>query len=51
MFSLQQIWRARGQNRFYLDARGWEGEEGQRGKVAQTMYIHMNKCKNNNKNK
>jgi 3-methyladenine DNA glycosylase Mpg len=38
MFSLQQNQRTRGQNRFCL-------EVGQ-GKVAQTMYIHVSKCKN-----
>jgi hypothetical protein len=49
MFSLQQNW-SRGQNRFYLEARGVveRGREpGQGGKVAQTMYTYMNKCINN----
>jgi hypothetical protein len=27
-----------------------EGGGGQRGEVAQTMYRHMNKCKNSKKN-
>jgi hypothetical protein len=33
MLCLQQNWRTRGQNRFFPE-------------VAQTMYIHINKCKN-----
>jgi hypothetical protein len=41
MFSLQQNWRTRGQNRFCLESR-WGG-----GKEAQTMNTHMNKCENN----
>jgi hypothetical protein len=36
---LQQNWRTRKQNRFYLEA-----VVG--GEVAQTMYIHVSKCKN-----
>jgi hypothetical protein len=40
LFSLQQNWR-RGRNRFCLG-----GGEGGRGEVAQTMYTHVNKCKN-----
>jgi hypothetical protein len=39
MFSLQQNWRTRGQNRFYL-----EGEGG--GEVAQAMHTHVSKCEN-----
>jgi hypothetical protein len=47
MFSLKQNWR-RGQNRFYLEARGWERVcAGQGVEKAQTMYAHMNKCINN----
>jgi hypothetical protein len=49
MFSLQQNWR-RGQNRFCLEERGvgiGERGQGQGGKMAQTMYTHMNKCMNN----
>jgi hypothetical protein len=55
MFSHQEKWRARGQNRFCLEAgvgfgrwgREGEGGMGQKGEVTQTMYSHMNKCKNN----
>jgi hypothetical protein len=39
MFSFHQNWRIRGWNRFCLEAEG--GEE-----VAQTMYTHVSKCKN-----
>jgi hypothetical protein len=39
MFSLQYSQRRRGQNRFCPEAGG--GEE-----VAQTMYTHASKCKN-----
>jgi hypothetical protein len=39
MFSLQQIWRTRGQNRFCTDV-------GRRGELAQRMYTHMSKYKN-----
>jgi hypothetical protein len=39
MFSLQQNQRTRGQNRFCL-------EVGRDGEIAQTMYIHVSKCKN-----
>jgi hypothetical protein len=39
MFSPQQNWRRRGRG-FCLE-RGWGWE------VAQTMYMHVNKCKNN----
>jgi hypothetical protein len=45
MSSLQQNWR-RGQNRFCLEVRELgrrEREWGQRGEMAQTMYVHMNK--------
>jgi hypothetical protein len=38
MFSLQQNWRTRGWNRFCPEV--W-------GKVPQTMYTHVSKCKNN----
>jgi hypothetical protein len=40
MFSLQQSWRTRGQNRFCLEA-GEEWEE-----MAQIMYTHLSKCEN-----
>jgi hypothetical protein len=47
-------WKTRGQNRLCLEvSREWgagdRGEGGRRqgGEVAQTMYIHMNKYKNN----
>jgi hypothetical protein len=48
MSSLQQNWR-KWQNRFCLEVRGSEGKGRERGrrsggeKVAQTMYVHMNK--------
>jgi hypothetical protein len=45
MSTLQQNWRE-GQNRFCLEIRGWGGERGsgeQGGKIAPTMYAHMNK--------
>jgi hypothetical protein len=45
MSSLQQNWR-KGQNRLCLEVRGvGEKDEGQdqRGEIAQTMYVHMNK--------
>jgi hypothetical protein len=42
MFSLQQNWR-REWNRICLEAGNWWGGE----MVAQTMYIHVSKCKNN----
>jgi hypothetical protein len=45
MSILQQNWR-KGQNRFCLEARGWAGEggsRGQKGEMAQTMYVHINK--------
>jgi hypothetical protein len=42
MSSLQQNWR-RGQNRFFLEARGKGEGEGNRGEMAQSMYEHMNK--------
>jgi hypothetical protein len=29
---------------------GGEGDGGQGGEVAQSMYTHMNKCENNKKN-
>jgi hypothetical protein len=41
LFSLQQNWRTRGQNRFYLEV--WGSGSGD---VAQTMNIHVSKCKN-----
>jgi hypothetical protein len=48
IFSLQQNWRRRGQNRFCLEAVG--GEEWKRWErweeVAQTMCTHLSKCKN-----
>jgi hypothetical protein len=40
MFSLQQNQRRRGKNRFCLEVVGGVGE------LAQTMYIHVSKCKN-----
>jgi hypothetical protein len=40
MFSLQQIWRTRGQNTFCPEA----GVGG--GEVAQIMYTHVSKYKN-----
>jgi hypothetical protein len=45
MSTLQQNWR-KGQNRFCLEARRWEGRgrgQGHGGEMAQTMYAHMNK--------
>jgi hypothetical protein len=46
MSSLQQNWR-KGQNRFLLEAGGRRKERDevgrQRGKMAQTMYAHVNK--------
>jgi hypothetical protein len=42
MLSLQQNQKTRGWNQV-LSGRGREGGR----KVAQTMYTHMNKCKNN----
>jgi hypothetical protein len=42
MFSPQQIQRGRGLNRFCLEAGGGGGI----GEVAQTMYTHLSKCKN-----
>jgi hypothetical protein len=41
MYSLQQNWRTRGQNRS-AQKEGWEGGR----KVAHTMYTHVSKCKN-----
>jgi hypothetical protein len=41
MFSLQQNWRRKGWNRFWVEAR-W----GVKGKVPQTMYIPESKSKN-----
>jgi hypothetical protein len=40
MFSLQQNQRTRGQNRFCPEVGG---------KVAQTMYTYVSKCKNEKK--
>jgi hypothetical protein len=53
MFSLQQNWKTRGQNRPCLEAREMEVGGGGRGwvggkwggEVAQTMCTHMNKYK------
>jgi hypothetical protein len=47
MFSLQQNWR-RGQNRFCLEAKGMGGRRRGGvcvcvGKMAETVYAHMNK--------
>jgi hypothetical protein len=46
MSTLQQNWR-KGQNRFCLERRGMgrrgRGREDTQGKMAQTMYSHMNK--------
>jgi hypothetical protein len=44
MFSLQQNWRGRGENRFCLEVRGGE-------KVTQTMYTHVSKYKNDKRRK
>jgi hypothetical protein len=50
MFSLQENWRTRRWNRFCLEVgKGVKDGGGQGGEVAQTMYTHMNKCKNNKK--
>jgi hypothetical protein len=46
MFYLQQNWR-RGQNIFCLEARECWGQDRE---MAQTVYIHMNKCIKNFKN-
>jgi hypothetical protein len=43
MLSLQQNWRTRGQNRFFLEAGGWWKRSGE---VTQTRYTHVSKCKN-----
>jgi hypothetical protein len=43
ILSLQQNQRTRGQNRFCPEV----GEVGRSGEVAQTMYTHVSKCKNN----
>jgi hypothetical protein len=43
MFFSQQNWRTRGQNRFCPEAGGGKQEDRE---VAQIMYIHVNKCKN-----
>jgi hypothetical protein len=40
MFSLQHNLRRRSQNWFCLEA------EGERREVAQTIYTHVSKCKN-----
>jgi hypothetical protein len=40
MFSFQQNQKTRGQNRFYREAGGWEGD------VTQTMNTYVSKCKN-----
>jgi hypothetical protein len=45
MFSLQQSWRTRGRNRF------WPELGGGREEVAQIMYTHVSKCKNDKKKK
>jgi hypothetical protein len=53
MFSLQQNWRTRGQNSFCVEERKVQGKRRggrHRGEVAQTVYAHMNKCKNSEKN-
>jgi hypothetical protein len=53
MFSLQQNWSIRGQNRLCLEVGGVEGRRKgghwTGGVVTQIMYLHMNN--NNNKNK
>jgi hypothetical protein len=50
MSSLQQNWR-RGENRFWLEARGMGGrrrEAKRQGlEVTQTLYAHLNKCIDN----
>jgi hypothetical protein len=45
LFSLQQNQRTRGQKMFCSEA--GSGVEQERGQVAQTMHIHVNKYKNN----
>jgi hypothetical protein len=45
MFSLQQNWTRRGQNRLCLEIGDWGREVW--GEVAKTMYAHVSKCKNN----
>jgi hypothetical protein len=40
MYSHQQSWRTKGQNRFCLEM------AGAGGRVAQIMYTHVSKCKN-----
>jgi hypothetical protein len=45
-FLLSQNCRRREQNRFCLEAGDWGVWKG-RGQVAQAMYIHVSKCKNN----
>jgi hypothetical protein len=47
MFSLPQN-RRRGQNRLCLEAEGWGGL-GAGVQVAQTMYTHVSKYKNDKK--
>jgi hypothetical protein len=50
MFSLQQNRRTRGQNMYFPEAGGW-GQEEAEGKLAKTMYTHVNKCKNEKRKK
>jgi hypothetical protein len=41
--TLQRNW-GKGQNRFCLEGSGGRGrEQGQEGKIIQTMYAHVNK--------
>jgi hypothetical protein len=49
MFSLQQNWRTRGLLGSAQKQGGGEreGVVGRKGEVAQTMYTHISKCKNN----
>jgi hypothetical protein len=43
-YVLSSLFNKIGQNRFCLEARGWMIGGG--GRVAQTMYTHVNKCAN-----
>jgi hypothetical protein len=46
MFALQQSWTTRGWNRFHVEA-GVEGGRGRReGAVAQEVYTHVSKSRN-----
>jgi hypothetical protein len=43
MFSLQQSWRRRWQNRVFLEG---EAEAGAGEGRGSTVYVHVSKCKN-----